>query len=57
MAQATGFQPTYEELKQEGLAVLGRYLGSFQPTYEELKPYGIVKEYVNVEVSSLPMRN
>ena len=32
-----GFEPTYEELKQAGVAVASDTLMSFEPTYEELK--------------------
>jgi len=37
-SQPPGFQPTYEELKRNGVADGSSKLPGFQPTYEELKP-------------------
>ena len=57
MAVFSGYQPTYEELKQEfGIETVEKWM-RYQPTYEELKQYWDGEGDTIRPVTSLPMRN
>ena len=57
MGNTAGSQPTYEELKLEGMVYDGDLPECSQPTYEELKPVVGIAGLVGLGVPSLPMRN